>query len=101
MAKTISLTLPHDKSPDEIRRRLSVAIADAREKYPAQLSGATETWDGNQMSFVAKAMGQTVTGMVAIRATDVHVSITLPFIMGMFAGKVKEQIGREGKLLLE
>jgi len=101
MPKTITLSLSHDLTPDEVKRRIVTAIADARSKHPDVLKDAHERWTENQMDFTARAMGQTITGRVVIEPNVVHLSLELPVILAMLAGKLKPQIEAEGRKLLQ
>src|SRR4051812_28358061 len=101
MSKTITLSLPHDLPPDEVKRRVVTAIADARSKHPGVLKDAHERWTDNQIDFVARAMGKDITGRIVIEPRVVHVSVELPLILAMFASKIKPQLQTEGRKLLE
>jgi hypothetical protein len=102
MAKSVTVSLSHDLSPDEVKRRIVSGIADARAKHAELLKGAQETWtNDNQMDFAARAMGQNITGNVRIEPRVVHVTVTLPMLLAMFAAKVKPRIESEGRKLLE
>jgi hypothetical protein len=100
MPKAISVSLPHDLSEEEVKRRLINGIADARTKYPDYLKSARETWNGNTMEFTASAIGQTVTGRVQIEPKVVHVHVDLPLLLAMLAGRIVPRIEAEGKRLL-
>jgi hypothetical protein len=101
MAKTITMSLPHDLSEDEVKRRLVKSLADARSRFPSQLKDAKETWAGNRMNFNARAMGQTIAGFIEIQPKAVNVSVDLPFVLGLLAGKIRPQIEAEGRKLLK
>lgn len=102
MAKPITVSLSHDLTPEEVKRRLVTGIADARAKHGQYLAGAQETWSSeNQMDFNVRAMGQTVTGSVRIEPRVVHISMNLPTLLAMFAEKLRPRIESEGKKLLE
>ena len=101
MAKSMTVSVPHELSPTEVKRRLVDAIAEARTKHGELLRDTEETWPSdNQMDFTARAMGQTVTGSVRIELTQVHVTVTLPMLLAIFASKLKPQIEAEGQKLL-
>jgi hypothetical protein len=102
MGKAVTVTLPHDLPPLEVKRRLVTGIADARAKHGDLLKGAEETWTSeNQMDFTARAMGQTISGNVRIEPNVVHLTVNLPMLLAMFAGKLKPRIESEGRKLLE
>jgi hypothetical protein len=102
MSKAVTVSLSHDLSPEEVKRRLITGIADARAKHGNLLQGAQETWSSdNQMDFTARAMGQTVTGNVRIEPRVVHITMNLPTLLAMLAGKIRPRIEAEGRKLLE
>lgn len=101
MAKTITMSFPHELTPEEVKRRMTSALADARAKYPDALKGASETWSGDRMDFSAAAMGNTITGFVEVQPKTVNVSVTLPFVLGLFAGKIRPRVEEEARRLLK
>jgi hypothetical protein len=100
MARTITLSLPHNLGEQEAKRRLVSGIADARQKYPQFMRGASDTWSGNRMDFCAAAMGQTINGHVDVLPRSVNISIDLPFVLAMIAERLRPQIESEGRKLL-
>ena len=101
MAKSIDISIAHELPPAEVKRRLVGALADARAKHGELLRDARETWSSdNQMDFTAQAMGQRITGSLQIEPTHVHVIVTLPMLLALFASNLKPRIEAEGKKLL-
>ena len=101
MAKSISVSLPHDLTPAAVKQRLKDAIAEARTKHRDLMKDARETWRGDDhMDFTASAMGQSISGSLRIDPTHVHVTVTLPMLLALFASKLKPQIEAEGRKLL-
>jgi Putative polyhydroxyalkanoic acid system protein (PHA_gran_rgn) len=102
MGKSITVAVPHDLTPAEVKRRLVDALADARKKHAELLKDTRETWPTeNQMDFVAHAMGQRISGSIEIGPTHVQVSVALPMLLAMFASRLKPQIEAEGQKLLK
>ena len=101
MARTLSVSIPHDLTEAEVKTRLVNGVADARQKYPAYLKNAHETWNGNTMSFTASMMGQTITGRIEVEPKNVNVHVDLPLLLAMLANKIRPQIEAEGRKLLE
>ena len=99
--KTITISLPHDLTEDEVKRRLVNGITDARARFPELLKGARETWSGNQMHLRASAMGQTITSLVDVQPKHVVLTIELPFVLGLLANVIRPRIEQEGRKLLE
>jgi hypothetical protein len=101
MAKTMTVSVPHELPPAEVKRRLVEAIAEARIKHGDLLKDAQETWPTeNRMDFSARAMGQTISGSMRIEPTEIHVTVNLPMFLAMFASKVKPKIEAEAQKLL-
>jgi len=53
------------------------------------------------MHFAARAMGQSIKGALQIEIGQVHVTLTLPVLLAMFAAKLKPRIESEGRKLLK
>jgi hypothetical protein len=101
MTRNITVSVPHDLPPDEVKRRLEREIADARMKHGDLLKDARETWASDtQMDFTVQAMGQTISGSARIEPTHVHVTVALPMLLLMFASALKPKIEAEGQKLL-
>jgi hypothetical protein len=101
MAKPITVSVPHDLPPAEVKRRLVEALAEARTKHGDLLKDAHETWPTeNRMDFSARAMGQSISGSMQIDPTHVHVTVNLPTLLAMFASTVKPKIEEEAQKLL-
>jgi|SRR5678815_2454576 hypothetical protein len=101
MAKSIRVSISHDLPPAEVKRRLQEALADARAKHADLLRDAHETWPSDtEMHFAARAMGQSIKGAVQIEVGQVHVTVTLPVLLAIFASKLKPRIESEGRKLL-
>ena len=102
MAKAVTVSIPHNLAPAEVKRRLVNGIAELRAKHGELWKGSQEIWSGdNLMDFTARAMGQTITGSVRIEPSVVHVSMNLPTLLALFAGKLVPRIESEGRRLLE
>jgi len=101
MARTLSVSISHELTQEQAKERLINGIADARAKHPSFLKNATETWNGNTMSFTASAMGQTITGRIEVEPKNVNIHVDLPMLLAMLANKLKPQLEAEGRKLLE
>jgi hypothetical protein len=99
--KTINLSIPHRLSTDEARTRIQNTIAGLKNQHAARLAQVEERWTGNHMDFRLGVMGQFVTGRVDVSERSVDLAIDLPWILAMFADKVRGEVQREGTKLLE
>jgi len=100
MAQRITLSFPHNHTEDEVKSRLTTAIAQAREKHPTVLAGAQENWHGNRMDFRFAVMGQSVTGDVEIQPKNMVLHIDLPIVLAMLADQIRPRIEEEARKLL-
>lgn len=97
----MTVSVPHDLSPAEVKRRLVEGIAEARARHGDLLKDAHETWPSeNRMEFSAAALGQTISGSLRIDPAQVHITVNLPTLLAMFASKVKPKIEAEAQKLL-
>jgi hypothetical protein len=101
VAKTFTMTLPHELSQDEARRRIEKGIADLRASHGSKLAALNERWTGNRLDFHVQAMGQNVTGRVDVLPEHVKLEVDLPWMLAMLAGKFQKQVETEGRKLLK
>jgi putative polyhydroxyalkanoate system protein len=100
MARPVTVTLSHEHSREEVRRRLDQNL----DKLTGQLGSVAKVehaWDGDRLDFKARAMMQSVTGDVSIFDDHVRITVVLPGFLAGMAEKVSGNLKREGQLLLE
>lgn len=99
MPQTISVDLPHQLGREGARARIDSKIGRLAEKIPG---GATvaHRWEGDSCHFTVTAMGQQVVSRLDVADAHVHAEIALPGMLGLFAGKVREMLVKEGPRLL-
>jgi hypothetical protein len=100
MAKTLTVTIPHHLSQEEVATRLRHGLAHARQQFGAKIGTLEERWTDHRVDFNLTAVGQKATGYVDVRPDTVFVSVDLPWMLAMFAGKIQSQIESEGRKLL-
>lgn len=99
MAKTVSVTLRHDLGRDQAKER----IRNGFDQMGAAIGSAAQVeqdWTGDAMAFRAKVMGQSISGRLDVRDTDVLIEMTLPGLLGALADKVAGALKQQGTLLL-
>ena len=102
MAKTVSINIPHQLGAAEAKRRLEQGFAQMAGQIPGgDPSRFTQNWSGDAMTFSAAAMGQTISGVVQVLEDHARLDVTLPGLLGMAAGKIKDELNRRGQLLLK
>ncbi|AWN54584.1 polyhydroxyalkanoic acid system family protein [Methylobacterium sp. 17Sr1-1] len=101
MAKPLVVEIPHQIGRVEARRRIESRLGQGRELVQkAGLTMQDPVWDGDTLAFVVGAMGQTVSGTIAVEDTAARVEVRLPLLLGVFSGKVREVIAEKGGELL-
>lgn len=101
MAKTVSLSIPHDLTQAEARQRLQTGLTDLRSKFGDKATAIHEQWTDNRLDFAVTAMNQSITGRVDVTPSDVKVEVDLPWMLAMLAGKFKGRVEEEARKMLE
>ena len=99
--KTIIISIPHRLTQDEARTRLQKGLTDLKAQHARSIAQVEESWNGNQMSFTLTAMGQSMTGRMDVQPSAVKLEIDLPWLLAVFAEKLRPQIEQEGRKMLE
>lgn len=96
--KPLEVRIPHRLSPEEIRRRIDVAIVRAQNQYAdavGTINTAWETEDRLRVGLVV--MGMNFDGSIDILVEELLVTLTLPGMAALFAGRIRagieEQLG--------
>ncbi len=103
MAQPITITIPHKLGRAEARQRVEASLG----RFTDQMSQAgmgkiQHAWAENgRLGFHAKALGQTITGRIDVRDTELKIEVDLPRLLAGFADKISGKLKKEGTLLLE
>jgi hypothetical protein len=101
MATPITVSIPHQLSRAEARRRIETGFGKITHLLPGGAGGSCrERWDGDRLIFGVEAMGQTVAGVITVLDAAVTMEIELPGVLGLIAGGLKDRLQRVGQLLL-
>lgn len=90
----------HHLTQEEALKRIKGLLGQVKTQYADQISNLQESWNGNSGAFSFIAMGFNVSGTLTVTAKDVTVKGDLPFLAGMFKGKIETTIGERAKQLL-
>lgn len=99
MSKPLVVNVPHELGRAEARRRVDAGVAQLIGQIGA-VGAITQTWREDVLHFSLVALGQTVTGLVAVEDREVRMEIILPGVLGLIASKLKGRIRNEGQVLL-
>jgi Putative polyhydroxyalkanoic acid system protein (PHA_gran_rgn) len=99
MSAPLVVSIPHRLGKDEALRRLKNGLTRAATSVPV-LKVDEERWDGDQMTFRVRALGQAASGRIDVGEADVRVEVMLPWLLQRFADVAQAAIRSRGQLLL-
>lgn len=86
MAKRIVVTVPHRLGAEEVRRRLDRHTDWAKQRLEKDnIQVAIDAWQGNERSFAARALGQSVSGSLGVADDALRLEASLPLTLGLFS----------------
>lgn len=95
------VTLPHDLTKEEVRRRMHKHADEIGGFFPPGLAKVITDWpDEDRMSITAVVMGQTIPGGVEVRDNDVVIEMDLPLLFAVMKGPLEAAVKKEGGRLL-
>ena len=100
MSRPVTVTLSHEHSKAEARRRIDEGIG----RLTGQLGSVAKvehSWSGDQLDFRARAMMQTITGDITVLDDHVRITVVLPNILAGMAEKISGNLTKQGQILLE
>jgi hypothetical protein len=95
------VAIPHSLGRDEVRRRIRERSGELVDIVPGGLATVETGWrDEDTMDMAIIAMGQSVTGSVAVEETQMVVTFDLPGQLGFLGGMIEQKIREKGQKLL-
>ena len=99
MSAPLVVSIPHRLGKEEAVRRLRTGLTRAATSVPV-LKVDEERWDGDQMIFRVRALGQAASGRIDVGEAEVRVEVVLPWLLQRFAQMAQTAIRSRGQLLL-
>jgi hypothetical protein len=99
MSAPLLVSIPHRLGKEEAVRRLKTGLTRAATSVPV-LKVDEERWDGDQMIFRVRALGQAASGRIDVGEAEVRVEVVLPWLLQRFAEMAQTAIRSRGQLLL-
>lgn len=100
MTTPITINIPHQLGRAEARRRIEAGFTKLIAQLPGSVGACSQRWDGDQLSFSVRAMGQTIAGIADVFDATVVMEIELPGVLGIIANGLKDRLQKAGQLLL-
>ncbi len=102
MSKPVSITVSHELGREAAVARLRSGIDRVRDRLGmVKMQLVEEQWSGDVLQFGVAALGYTVRGRLEVEETTVRVEVMLPWMLAMFAEKLKLGVEKQGQILLE
>jgi Putative polyhydroxyalkanoic acid system protein (PHA_gran_rgn) len=101
MAPPLVVSLPHRLGRVEATRRLKDGLATLSSQFGAFFVIEEEIWSGDRLSFRIVALKQRASGSIQVTEDQVHVEVTLPWLLANFARRAQTLIEQRGQLMLE
>lgn len=99
MSAPLIVSIPHSLGREEAARRLKGGLSRAAASVPV-LTVDEERWDGDQMFFRVRALGQAASGTIDVGDDQVRLEVMLPWLLQRFAQMAQLAIRDRGALLL-
>ena len=100
MSKPVVVNIPHELGRAEARKRIDEGVGQLTSQIGA-VGEVKQEWRGDVLHFSLQAIGQTVSGTMAVEDREVRLEVYLPGIFAMIANKVKGRLREQGQILLE
>lgn len=100
MSNPVVVTIPHHSSRDEVLGNIRSHVGQIKAKAAPFVTAIEERWDGDDLAFAVAAVGQRITGRIAVDDEVVRLEITLPWMLAAIAGPLRRRVAREAIRLL-
>jgi putative polyhydroxyalkanoate system protein len=102
MKRPVTVTISHSLGRDAARQRLQGGVGKVRDKLGGLgMQLVEESWQGDTLHFSVAALGHTVNGRIEVEDALVRVEVLLPWMLAIFAEKLKLGVEKQGQVLLE
>jgi len=99
MSAPLVASIPHHLGREEAVHRLKGGLSRAASSVPV-LNVDEERWDGDQMFFRVRALGQAASGHIEVADDHVRLEVMLPWLLQRFAQMAQSAIRDRGTRLL-
>jgi uncharacterized membrane-anchored protein YjiN (DUF445 family) len=89
MTKSIVITVPHNLSTAEARRRIAEAMETLRSSYVEKFAASRVAWTGDRADIQVVALGQTIDAVLEILAESVRIEVRLPWFLAALGNKIQ------------
>ena len=101
MTAPMVVSIPHRLGRQEAVRRLKNGLGRARTDFGHLMSIEEESWNGDQVTFRLRALGQAASGVIDVQEDHLRLEVSLPWLLAKLSERLIPAIRKEGTLLLE
>jgi hypothetical protein len=95
------MSIPHQLTREEAKRRIQEGLDQMRRQFGGALGHVEERWEGYALDLTVAGVGQTVTAKALVEERTVEVSVALPWMLALLAGRVRGEVERHARQLLQ
>jgi putative polyhydroxyalkanoate system protein len=96
----MKVTVQHDLTRDEARRRIESMIRQAQQRFGHAVSDVQQQWESDFLRFDFKTAGMKVNGEVEVTDREATVDIKLPLLAMPLEPKIRQMITAEAERAL-
>ncbi len=102
MKKSVVVTLPHQHTKLEAKRRIREGVDKLRPQLAGFSSALDEEWNGDELKFRMVIVKQEVSGRIHVMDGSVRIEVDLPWILAAISETVRSQIKKKvSQVLIE
>ena len=101
MPQPLVVSVSHHLRKDEAVRRLKHGLSRVHTNFGHLFIVENETWNGDQLQFGVRALGQVVSGKIVVFDDRVCLEVMLPWLLAKLASAIQPLVRKEGLLMLE
>lgn len=101
MSDVVTVTVGHHLGKTEAVRRLKEGFARARGQFGPTIVIEQEAWEGCNLRFQMRALGQTAAGTIEVLEDTLRIEVSLPWLLAKAANRILPALRRGATLLLE
>jgi putative polyhydroxyalkanoate system protein len=100
MSRAITITIPHQLSRAEAKRRIQEEASRTLSQYGSLVTPIKQEWAGDTLDLSVSAAGQMINAKVLVEDHQVLVEVALPWFLAALAGAVRQGIEQRGRQML-
>jgi hypothetical protein len=97
----LTMSIPHQLTREEAKRRIQEGLDQARRQFSGVLGQVEGRWDRYTLDLTVVGAGQDITARALVEERTVEVAVALPWMLALLAGRVRREIERHARQLLQ